>query len=185
MNVSREHRINVLSKQCLNQLYFSFIHSYVNYGNIVWTSTSKRKLERLYCCQKHAARVIYHKDRYTHASPLSNDMKALNIFKLNIFNILCFMYKCKQNLNPPIFRNIFTHRTKTKYALRNEYSIQEPLCRTNFSQYCISYRGPYLWNKIVISKNLTFGDSDSLQAFKCELKPFLLSVELNHLGILE
>ena len=112
-------------------------------------------------------------------------MKALNVFKLNIFDILCFMHKCMQNLNPPVFRKIFTHRTKTKYVLRNEYSIQEPLCRTNFSQYCISYRGPYLWNKIVISKNLTFGDSDSLQAFKCELKRFLLSAELNHLGILE
>ena len=89
-------------------------------------------------------------------------MKALNVFKLNIFNILCFMYKCKQNLNPPVIRNIFTRRTKAKYALRNEYSIQEPLYRTNFSQYCISYRGLYLWNKIVISKNLTFGDSDFL-----------------------
>ena len=157
---------DVLSKQCLNQLYFSFIHSYVNYANIAWASTSKSKLERLYRCQKHAARVIYHKDWYTHASTLLNDMKALNVFKLNIFNILCFMYKCKQNLNPPVFRNIFTHRTKTKYALRNEYSIQKPLCRTNFSQHCISYRRPYLWNKIVISKNLTFGYSGSLQAFK-------------------
>ena len=112
-------------------------------------------------------------------------MKALNVFKLNIFNILCSMYKCKQNLNPAVFRNIFTHRAKTKYALRNEYSIQEPLCRTNFSMYCISYRGPYLWNKIVISKNLTFSDSYSLQAIKCKLKRFLLSTGLNHLGILE
>ena len=175
----------VLSKQCLKQLNFPFIHSYVNYANIAWASTSKSKLERLYCCQKHDARVIYHKDRYTHASRLLNDMKALNVFKLNIFNILCFMYKCKQNLNPPVFHNIFTHRTKTKYALRNEYSIQEPLCRTNFNQYCISYAGPYLWNKVVISKILTFSDSECLQAFKCELKRFLLSVELNHLGILE
>ena len=176
---------DVLSKQCLNQLYFSFIHSYVNYANIAWASTCKSKLERLYRCQKYAARVIYHKDRYTHASPLLNDMTALNVFKLNIFNILCFMYKCKQNLNRPVFRNIFTHRTKTKYVLRNEYSIQEPLFRTNFSQYCISYRGPCLCNKIVISKHLTFRDSDFLQAFKCQLKRFLLSVELNHLGILE
>ena len=114
---------DVLSKPCLKQLYFSFIHSYVNYANIAWVSTSKSKLERLYRCQKHAARAIYHKDRYTHASPLLNDTKALNVFKLNIFNILCFMYKCKQNLNPPVFHNVFTHRTKTKYALRNEYSI--------------------------------------------------------------
>ena len=79
-------------------------------------------------------------------------MKALNVFQLNIFNILCFMYKCKKNLNPPVFRNILTHRTKTKYALRNENSNQELLYRTSFSQFCISYRGPYLWNKIVIQK---------------------------------
>ena len=85
------------------------------------------------------------------------------------------MYKCKQNLNLPVFR--------TKYALRNENSIQEPLCGTNFSQYCISYRGPNLYNKIVILKKLTFSDSDSLQAFKRELKRFLLSAELNDLEI--
>ena len=59
---------DVLSKQCLKQLYFSFIHSYVNYANIAWTSTSKSKLERLYCCQKHAACVIYPKDRFTRKS---------------------------------------------------------------------------------------------------------------------
>ena len=64
-------------------------------------------------------------------------------------------------------------------------SIQEPLCRTNFSQYCISHRGHYLWNKIVISKNLTFSDSDSLRAFRCEFKRFLLSIELNDLEILK
>ena len=112
-------------------------------------------------------------------------MKALNVFKLNVFNILYFMYKCKQNLNPLIFSNIFTHRAKTKYALRNENSIQEPLCRTNFSQYCISYRELNLWNKILISKKLTFTNSDSLQAFKRELNRFLLSVELNDLEILK
>ena len=42
-------------------------------------------------------------------------MKALNVFQLNIFNILCFMYKCKQNLNLPVFSNVFTNNTKTKY----------------------------------------------------------------------
>ena len=108
---------DVLSKQCLKQLYFSFIHSYVNYANIAWARTSNSKLENVYCYQKHAARVIYHKDRYTHLKPLLNDTKALNAFKLNIFNISSFMHKCKQNLNPPVFRNIFTHRTKAKYQI--------------------------------------------------------------------
>ena len=106
----------------------SFIHNYVNYANIAWAGTSKSKHERLYHCQKHTVRVIYHKNWYTHASPLLSDMKALHVFKLNIFNILCFMYKCKQNVNPPVFGNIFAHNTKTKYVLRNENYIQEPLC---------------------------------------------------------
>ena len=172
---------DVLNKQCLKQLYFSFLHNYVNNANIAWSSTSKSKHERLYCCRKHVARVIYHKDRYTHASPLLNDMKTFDVFQLNICNILCFMWKWKQNLNPPIFRNIFTHRAKTGYALRNENSIQEPLYRTNIIQYCISCCGPYLWNKIVILKKLTFSDSDSLEAFKCELK----LKELNDLEILQ
>ena len=71
-------------------------------------------------------------DRYRHASPLLNDMKPLNNFQLNVYNILCFICKYKQNLNPPVFRNSFTHRAKTKHALRNENSIQETICRKNF-----------------------------------------------------
>ena len=112
-------------------------------------------------------------------------MKPLNVFKLNIFNILYFMSKCKQNVNPPVFRNIFAHRAKTKYTPRNEKYIQESVCRTNFSQYRISHRGPSLWNKIIFSKKLTFSDRDSHQAFKRELKRLLLSVELNDLEILK
>ena len=33
-----------LNKKCLSMIYFSFIHSYVNYGNIAWVSTSQTKL---------------------------------------------------------------------------------------------------------------------------------------------
>ena len=50
---------DVLSKQCLKQQYFSFIHSYLNCANITWASTSKSKFERLYCCQKHATTFYY------------------------------------------------------------------------------------------------------------------------------
>ena len=144
MSFSIIQEMYLLSKQFLKWLYFSFLFFVysLNYANIAWASTSKDKLERLYHCQKHAGPVVYHKDRYTHASLLLNDTKDLNIFKLNIFNILCFMYKYKKNSNPPVFPNIFTHRAKTKYVLRNENSIHKPLCQTNFRHYCISYHGP-------------------------------------------
>ena len=148
--------IDELSKKCLKQLYFLFICYYVNYANITWASNSKSKHERLYPCQKHAARLIYCKDWYKHASPLLNDMKALNVFQLNVYNLLCFMYKCKQYLNPPVFCNIFTHRTETKHALQNENSIQEQLCGTNFSQCCILYRGLHPLEQNTNFKNFDF-----------------------------
>ena len=86
--------------------------------------------------------VIHHKDRHTHASPLLDGTRALSVDKLNIVNILRLMHKCKYNLNSPVFCNVFTHRTRSKYTLWNETSIHEPLCQTNFSQYCISYVEP-------------------------------------------
>ena len=47
---------NKVSKNstALKNLYFSFIHSYLNYGNIVWASTSRTKLKKLASKQKQA-----------------------------------------------------------------------------------------------------------------------------------
>ena len=36
----------VLDSTTLKNLYFSFIHGYLNYGNIVWDSTSTTKLKK-------------------------------------------------------------------------------------------------------------------------------------------
>ena len=41
--------------------------------------------------RKHATTVVYHKDKYTHESPFLNDMKALNICLLSIFNALFYI----------------------------------------------------------------------------------------------
>ena len=35
---------NIHSKRLMKQLYFSFIHSYLNYANKAWTSTNKSNL---------------------------------------------------------------------------------------------------------------------------------------------
>ena len=35
----------LLQKKCIKQLYFSFVHSYLNCGNIAWASTNKTKQE--------------------------------------------------------------------------------------------------------------------------------------------
>ena len=61
---------SLLNKECMKQLYFSFVHSYLNYGNIAWASTNKTKLETLLRKQTHGVRIIYFEDKFTHAKPL-------------------------------------------------------------------------------------------------------------------
>ena len=38
---------NYLNKKLMVSLYYSFIHTYLNYGNIAWYSTSMTKLKEL------------------------------------------------------------------------------------------------------------------------------------------
>ena len=58
-----------LNQKSTKQLYFSFIHSYLTYGSMAWASTNKTKLNNLLMHQKHAARIIFFKDKLTHAKP--------------------------------------------------------------------------------------------------------------------
>ena len=48
-------------------------------------STYKTKLKKIFTYPKKAARVIFFGDRRAHATPLMLDMKALNVYQLNIY----------------------------------------------------------------------------------------------------
>ena len=86
---------NILSKRLMDQLYFSFIHSYLNYANIAWASTNKSNLISLYRHQKHAIRIIYDKDRFVHTKPLFKHAKTLTVYEINLFQILSLIFKVK------------------------------------------------------------------------------------------
>lgn len=79
-----KHYVN---KESLVMLYYSFIHTYTNYGNIAWGSTNRTNLEKINIKQKYSVWVIHSKDRFTHARKLFRENKTLNIFQLNIYYI--------------------------------------------------------------------------------------------------
>ena len=71
-----------LDSTALKNLYFSFIHSYLNYGNIVWASTSRTKLKKLASKQKQALMIVNYE--LTDIREIMIRMKVLNIYKLYI-----------------------------------------------------------------------------------------------------
>ena len=74
-------------------------------------------------------------------------MNALNVYQINIFQILRFMHKHKLNKTPKIFANAFNkieHKHPTRYS-RSYY--KQPKLKTKNTSFAINYWGPYLWNK--------------------------------------
>ena len=170
----------ILSKQQMKQLYFSFVHCYLNYANIAWASTHQSKLKPLYRQQKHSARLIYFKDRLTHAKPYLYEMKILSVYQINLFQTLCFMFKCKLNTIPDIFNDLFRTKRQNKYTMRSHGQLTEPYKKTKLSQFSISYRGPHLWNATIANtKELT--EIQTICSFKRKLKSHIFSSDIDAL----
>ena len=167
-----------LDVQCLKQLYFSFVHSYLTYCNIAWGSTNSTKLRKLYNKQKHACRIIFGDDKYTSVTHRFQEIRALNIFQINIHQVLTFMFRIKYGNSPAIFNSQFktiNHKYSTRYSKLNYQIPNVALKSTRFS---IKFRGPHLWNSLIPSEMKTI---NSLNSFKYALKKQLLTNEINEL----
>ena len=94
------------------------------------------------------------------------ELNSLNVFQLNIYKILLFMHKVKNNSVPRVFNQTFsinnnkynTRSTKTKFS--------KPFVKRKTSQLLNnSFRGPQLWNQI-IPQNLHDLSSSTFKVIK-------------------
>ena len=81
-----------LDKNSLLTLYYSYIHTYLNYSNLSWDSTNKTNLKKLLSQQKHAVRIINNRTHFGHTNKLFKSQKILNIYKLSILIVAVFMH---------------------------------------------------------------------------------------------
>ena len=79
------------------------IHICISYVNQAWASTFKTKLQGILKKQKHTARITFHANRLDHARPLLKEMKALNVYQINLTQTLKLMHKTKYGKNPTNF----------------------------------------------------------------------------------
>ena len=112
---------NYLNIKSMVSLYYSFIHSYLNYGNITWCSTSMTKLKKLLSKQKQALRTIPvpTSQSESRSKQIMRELCVLNIYQLNIYNVLNLMFKVKNGLIPYALQNKFninSHDYKKQYV---------------------------------------------------------------------
>ena len=118
-------------------------------------------------------RIIYNKDKFTYSKPLMRDMNALNVYQINIFQVLKFMYKSKHNLNPRMFDNTFTEIHQGYPTRFSRSNFKQPKIITKTTSFAISSCGPKIWNNCLHK----FKKKLSLSLFFHKLKMKLLESE--------
>ena len=96
-----------LDKESLLALYYSYIHSYLNYADLTWGSTYLTNLKTLRRQQKHAIRIVHNKTKFEHTKELFKSASVLNLYKLNILSIAVFMHRVHKKTTAPVFPGSF------------------------------------------------------------------------------
>lgn len=172
-NIGILYRIRHLLSSCiLSTLYYTLIHPYLEYCNIVWGIHRGTALTALFRCQKRAIRLITNSGIKTHSKPLFARARVLTLFDLNNLQVGCFMYRCLNGLLPDYYLSMFTVNSQI-HSHNTRISSKIHICshRLNIKRNTVRVFGPKLWNNLPSSIAL----SPNIFAFRKTYKNFLLS----------
>ena len=97
----------VLPSKSLVTLYYSFIHSHLLYGLVVWGSTFPTYLDRLAALQNKAIRVIGGCNYNDSATPLYLEFEVLKLAELYKLEVAKLVYDCIHNNITYFLSNMF------------------------------------------------------------------------------
>ena len=165
---------DLLNKETLVTLYYTFIYPYLTYCNLVWGRAANVHLSRLYLLQKRIMRVVSKTHFLAHSEPLFKECKVLNIYQINKYITGIFMFKYNRGLLPNIFDTMFSKQTDVhKYCTRQNDLFTLPLCRTQSRKNSLSYYGAYLWNNCIYAL-ISNGSTFTIHKFKKVLRQSLI-----------
>ena len=84
---------HLIPPSILTNLYFTLVHPYFQYCNIVWASNSSLSLSKLSKMRKRAMRVITNSKWNVQTAPIFNNVRVLTLCNINKFQTGCFMFK--------------------------------------------------------------------------------------------
>ena len=134
-----------------------------------------------------ALRLVYNDNISTFSELLTKD-GSFCIHHRNIQKLAIEMYKIKNNMSPPLMKDIFIQKENT-YNLRNKQPWEiRPVKSVYNGTETLSFRGPKTWDMLPNS----IKQSESLQEFTYKVKKWkpdsctcrLCKVYINNLGFL-
>ena len=74
----------VFSRKMLLKFYLAYVVPIISYGLLVYGSTSKTNLEKIYICQKRILRTIFFKRKYDHITIKFNDLGINTVHEIYV-----------------------------------------------------------------------------------------------------
>jgi len=137
----------MLTVDLLTTSYFTMIHPYFLYCNVVWGGACKLAINKLICLQKRAVRLWTHSTFRAHCNPLFirlGILKRTDIYKLQIG---LFMYNSKHDLLPiSSSRHVQPARLNCRFSFPGKFDFKRFDCRILVQERYIGITGPTLWN---------------------------------------
>ena len=162
-----------LPKECLKNLYFTFVYPYFTYCIHVWGKTFSTYLDPIIKVQKRIIRIITHSKYDEHTLPLFKQLNILTVNDIYDFSIATFMYKFANKELPDIFNDMFTkNRVVHDYSTRQADEFRVPIWNVETKKRSLGVQGAMIWNNTPDNVK----ESCSLNTFKYKLKKHLIEL---------
>ena len=75
----------------------------ISYGSAI----VRQNLKKIQSRGKHAVQIVFNVNKKTHARPLFQEINAVNIYQINLLQVLVFMQRIKISTFPMVFLTYF------------------------------------------------------------------------------
>ena len=106
------------------------------------------EFEKVSYASEEIVRIICGVNARTSCDPLFDELGFLRFVDINRYLIARFMYRWYLNDVPDLFHDFFTpvSEVHSQFTTQSE-GLFIPTFKTNLGKTCLSYRGPFIWNK--------------------------------------
>ena len=166
---------HTLPSRTLKSLYFSLIHSYLDYGCILWGNSFSKFLKPIQIQQNKAVRAI---ENLRYNESVANSLQKLgilNLAKIHTLHTNTYMHKLNLKQLPTNLKKTFepytapTHNYNTRGSNRNLYL--NPIIHSDVGQRSIIVNGPKYYRSLPTDLK----SHNNICHFKSDLKAYLLS----------
>ena len=162
----------ILSKSNLCTLYFSLIHPYLTYGNLLWGSAYQTHLKKLTVLQKRAIRAITRSKYNDHSSPLFKQLQILKCEDIHRYELAKFVFLVANNMLPSPLLSIYNKNSQIHtYRTHQQQNMHFGKIRCDLVFRSLLYKGPLIWSNLPVE----IKESNTVKSFGSRLKKIIIS----------